>query len=580
MKTKNILVFALMILFGFGISSCEDYLDNPFRNASITEDAIWTQRDRIKGVSSIAYTILNRDLYNPIDGDGALLAQATDDAVNSNTNSSIQNFTNGVWGPTRTMDNIYSKMYTGIRYCNYTFENLDKGREFILPINATHIDVDSTIIRYKAENYFLRAYFYSELLKRYGGVPIVTKVLSPSEDLNIPRGTFDEVVDLILADCDKAARSLPKTMRNWMDGNENKERGRVAQSSALALKSRVLLLAASPLWNSSGDQEKWQKAADAALACIQLAEANSGDLGLMSWADLTADKLFTANNWESRGPKEALLWGYANNRNDIELWNAPVSFAGAKGRCNPSQELVDAFEMKTTGLPINDPNSGYDPMNPYANRDPRLSLFILYNGNTFKNTTVETYVADPEGVPGKDGIGVNVNATRTGYYMKKFLSRNVVWNASSNVNRRRAPILMRYAEVLLNYAEALNEAQGPVADVYKYVNMVRNRAQMPDLPAGLTKEEMRERIMNERRVEFCFEEMRFFDVRRWKLGNTYFNKPVTGMKIRVDANKNPVAYERFEVESRQWDEKMNLYPIEQNEIYKAPKIEQNPGWAN
>jgi hypothetical protein len=578
MKTKINFVYLIMLLLG--ISACEDYLDNSFRSESISEDDIWTQRDRIKGVSSLAYTVLNRDMFNPVDGGGAMLSQASDEAVNSNTNSSIQNFTNGVWSPTRTMDDVYAKMYGGIRHCNYTFENLDKGRDFLVPINVTHIDADSTIIRYKAENYFLRAYFYSELLKRYGGVPLVTKVLSPADELNIPRNSFDEVVSQIVADCDKAAISLPKTMRNWMDANENKERGRVGQSSALALKSRVLLLAASPLWNPTGDAARWQKAADAALACIQLAEANAGDLNLMTWAELTGDKLFNSNNWESRGPKEALLWGYANNRNDIELWNAPVSYAGAAGRCNPSQELVDAFEMKITGLPITDPNSEFDPLNPYANRDPRLSLYILYNGNTFKNTAVETYAADPEGMPGKDGIGVNVNATRTGYYMNKFLSGNVVWNASSNVNRRRAPILMRYAEVLLNYAEALNEAQGPVADVYKYVNKVRNRAQMPNLPAALTKEEMRERIMNERRVEFCFEEMRFYDVRRWKLGATYFNKPITGMKITVDADKNPISFEKFEVEKRLWDEKMNLFPIKQDEIYKAPKLEQNPGWSN
>jgi hypothetical protein len=579
MKTNIKLGLMTVVLLGLVLSAC-DYLDNPVRNETITQDNIWTQKDRIKGVAMVAYASLGRDVYNPIDGGGAMMSQACDEAVNSNTNSSVQYFTNGVWSPTRTMDDIYANMYIGIRNCNYVFENLDKGKAFILPMNATYINADSTIIRYKAENYFLRAYFYSELLKRYGGVPIVTKVLNPTDQLNLPRNTVDEVVSQILSDCDKAIRSLPKTMRNWMDANENKERGRVGQSSAMALKARVLLLAASPLWNTTGDVSKWQKAVDAAQACIQLAEADPGNLDLLPWADLTADRLFTANNWDGKGPKEALLWGYANDRNDIELNNAPVSFAGANGRCNPSQELVDAFEMKTTGLPIADAASGYDPMNPYVNRDPRLSLYILYNGNKFKNISVDTYAADATGLPGKDGIGVNVNATRTGYYMAKFLSPNVVWNSASNSNRRRAPILMRYAEVLLNYAEALNEAQGPVADVYKYVNKVRNRAQMPNLQTGLTKDQMRARIQNERRIEFCFEEMRFFDVRRWKLGTTYFSKPITGMKITVDANKKPVSFVRFEVEKRQWDEKMNLYPINQNEIYREPKLVQNPGWPN
>lgn len=566
-----------MVLMGLGLTAC-DYLDNPVRNETITEDNIWVQKDRIKGVAMVAYASLGRDMFNPIGDGSSMMSQACDEAVNSNANSVIQNFTNGVWSPTINMDDIYSNMYIGIRNCNYVFENLDKGKAFLLPMNATFINADSTIIRYKAENYFLRAYFYSELLKRYGGVPIVTSVLSPSDELNLPRNTVDEVVTQIVADCDKAIRSLPKTMRNWMDANENKERGRVGQSSALALKSRVLLLAASPLWNTTGDVARWQKAADASLACIQLAEANSSNLDLMPWTDLTGDKLFNATNWETNGPKEALLWGYANDRNDIETNNAPVSFSGALGRCNPSQELVDAFEMKTTGLPIADAASGYNPLDPYSNRDPRLVLDILYNGNKFKNVSVDTYAADAAGVMGKDGIGVNVNATRTGYYMNKFLSANVVWNSASNVNRRRAPILMRYAEVLLNYAEALNEAQGPVADVYKYVNKVRTRAQMPNLQAGLTKDQMRTRIMNERRVEFCFEEIRFFDVRRWKLGTTYFNKPVTGVKITVDASKNPVSFVKFEVEKRYWDDKMNLYPMNQNELYRASKLTQNPGW--
>jgi len=579
MKTNIKLGILSVVFLGLGFSAC-DYLDNPVRNETISEENIWVQKDRIKGVAMVAYSMLNRDMYNPIDGGGAMMSQACDEAVNSNINSSVQYFTNGVWSPTRTMDDVYTNMYIGIRYCNYVFENLDKGNAFILPINATYIKADSTIIRYKAENYFLRAYFYSELLKRYGGVPIVTKVLNPSDELNLPRNSVDEVVNQIVMDCNKAVRSLPKTMRNWMDANENKERGHVAQSSALALKSRVLLLAASPLWNSSGDAAKWQKAADAALACIQLAEANASNLDLMTWSDLTGDKLFNATNWETNGPKEALLWGYATNRNDIELNNAPVSFSGASGRCNPSQELVDAFEMKTTGLPITDPASMFISLDPYTNRDPRLALYILYNGNKFKSVSVDTYAADATGLPGKDGIGVNVNATRTGYYMNKFLSPSVVWNTSSNVSRWRAPILMRYAEVLLNYAEALNEVQGPVADVYKYINKVRNRAQMPNLPAGLTKDQMRTRIQNERRVEFCFEEMRFFDVRRWKLGTTYFNKPITGVRITVDAAKRPISFERFEVEKRLWDEKMNLYPINQNELYRASKLVQNPGWAN
>jgi hypothetical protein len=227
--------------------------------------------------------------------------------------------------------------------------------------------------------------------------------------------------------------------------------------------------------------------------------------------------------------------------------------------------------MRTSGKPITDPTSGYDPNNPYNNRDPRLDLFIIRNNSTFKGRAVETF----EG--GRDNLPTNLNSTKTGYYMQKFTIQTAFWGVGAAINVRRPWVIFRYAEVLLNYAEALNEAQGPVADVYSSVNQIRARVGMPALPAGLSKDQMRERIQRERQVELCFEDHRFYDVRRWKLGEQLFNRTVSGMKITKTGTA--FTYTRFSVENRIFNEKMYRFPIPQAELNRAPKnLKQNAGW--
>ncbi len=339
----------------------------------------------------------------------------------------------------------------------------------------------------------------------------------------------------------------------------------------------MLLYAASPQYNPSGDLTKWQKAADAAKALITFCTTNNYNKLFTSY---TGVFLFGANPYNV----ESIFATQTPNRNDIEMNNAPVSYDGALGRTNPTQELVDAFEMKTTGKMIGTAGSGYSETAPYTNRDPRLGFVIAYNGATFKSKTVDTYIG------GKDGIGISVNATKTGYYMRKFMNENSVnWNASSPSSSRRPWMVFRYAEILLNYAEALNEAQGPVAEVYTYINQIRARTgvAMPALqstnpsgnayvPAG-DKIAMRDRIQNERRVELCFEGHRFFDVRRWKKGAEFLNKPITGMRI-TKTGTSTFIYERFQVENRVFSDKNYLYPISQSNLNRAPALGQNPGY--
>ncbi|MEJ7913071.1 MAG: RagB/SusD family nutrient uptake outer membrane protein, partial [Chitinophagaceae bacterium] len=212
--------------------------------------------------------------------------------------------------------------------------------------------------------------------------------------------------------------------------------------------------------------------------------------------------------------------------------------------------------------------------NPYASRDPRLGLFVVFNGAPFKTGTLSRAVETFDG--GADNILTNPNSTKTGYYMRKFLSENATYNVTGAAQRRRPWVLFRYAETLLNHAEALNEAVGPTADVYSSINLVRVRGGLPVLPTGLSQGAMRDRIRNERRVELSFEEHRFFDVRRWKLGETFFNGPARGMKITKTGTA--LTYTPFVVETRVFAAKNYLYPIAQGEINKAPALEQNPGY--
>ncbi|WP_345950862.1 RagB/SusD family nutrient uptake outer membrane protein [Mucilaginibacter sp. PAMB04274] len=576
MKSKKYTFYiAIMLLTALG-TGCKKYLDDgSVTEGPITGQQVWANNDYARGVLNSAYTNVP-DRYD-IDDNGAMQASATDEAVNSNLNSSIYTFTNGTWSPFRTVDDLYSNLYTGLRRANLFLANVNASNivsvpsEVVKDPDPVKAAYDSTLTgqkaRLKGEAFFLRAYFHFELLQRYGRIVLATRVFENNEELNLPRNTFAECVSQITLDCDSAIQRLPA----YTDSYSNTYKGRATQTAAMALKSRLLLYAASPQYNPSADVAKWQTAANAAKAII----------------DRNLHSLITPyNNIFLFGTapynKEVIFSGQPSSRNDIEQNNAPVGYDGALGRTNPTQEMVDAFEMRTTGRLVTDPLSGYSATNPYANRDPRFDLVIHYNGKTYKSRAIETFVG------GRDGLGANVNATKTGYYMRKFFNDGVTWNQQSNTSSRRPWVIFRYAEILLNYAEALNEVQGPNAEVLRYVNLVRQRTgvALPALqttnPTGNayvqpTKEAMRERIHHERQVELCFEGHRFFDVRRWKEGARFFNVPVNGMRITKNAN-GTFNYERFQVQNRVFGDQNYLYPISQNELNRAPALGQNPGY--
>jgi len=542
---KKILSLFLLISL---IACKDDYLSFNFTDGNIRNEAeIWSSDRNARGfLSNVYFGTFNR--YN-LDGNGSMFAQTGDEAVNSNLSSSINIFNNDTWGSLRTNDDQYANMYDFLRRANFFLENA--GGSAIRP--ATDIP------RLRGEAFFLRAMFHFELMRRYGPIVLATRSFKITDDLDLPRNSIEEVVAHIVRDCDSAAVMV--TPGGLVDQTAG-DKGRIGQTAALALKARTLLYAASPLNNPTGDAARWQVAADAAKAIITL---NKHSL-------LTQANLPNLWNYGSQAYNaEVIFASQTDNNNILELNNAPISYDGARGRTNPTQELVDAFDMRTSGKPITDPTSGYNAANPYNDRDPRLALFVMLNNSSFKGRPVETF----EG--GKDNVPTNVNSTKTGYYMRKFMIESAFWGVGAAINVRRPWVVFRYAEVLLNNAESINEAQGPVAEAYASINQIRARVGMPALPTGLTKDQMRERIQRERQVELCFEDHRFYDVRRWKRGPELFNRAVTGM--RITRTGTTFTYTRFPVETRIFNEKMYRFPIPQTELNRAPKnLKQNVGW--
>ncbi|KQS32332.1 RagB/SusD family nutrient uptake outer membrane protein [Pedobacter sp. Leaf194] len=571
---KNI--FYLIIAFlTFQVTGCkkDSFLqDGSFSGGNdITQAQLWANPDYARNFLNNVYAVLS-DRYN-VDNAGALFASGTDEAVNSNQNSSILTLTNGTWSAAKPFDEVWADMYVGIRKANMFMENIDGSAviplDEVVPANvAANQTYAAQVERLKGQAYFLRAFFQFELLKRYGSYAIVTQTLTVNDNLDLPRNTFQQCVDQISKDCEEAIARLPLSPTEW----RTSDRGRATQTAAMALKARLLLYAASPQYNPGNDITKWQAAADAAKRLMDTGKhsiyTSYPNIWLWNNGAFNAETIFATSTL---------------NTNSIEVNNAPISYDAANGRTNPTQELVDAFEVRSTGRLITDANSGYAATNPYANRDPRLNFSIMYNGSTFKNKTVDTYVG------GKDGLNLNINATKTGYYLRKYLSETAAWGPTTT-NVRRPWIFFRYAEVLLNYAEALNEVQGAAAqtEILRVINLIRNRTgvQMPLLQTtnpsangyvAPTQAELRKRIRNERRVELCFEEHRFYDVRRWKEAETTFNKAVTGMRI-VQTAPATFTYTPFTVENRVFTPRNYLYPISQNELNRSPALGQNPGY--
>lgn len=511
--------------------------------------------------------------YNRFDNQ-AMLSSATDESTQCISNNGMTPFINGSWGPTSNPDAGWSNYYEGIMMVNVLFENIG----MLYP--STSESFKNSVL---AEAHYLRAYYHFELVKRFGGVPVVTKTFSVNDSPDIPRDSYARCVDFIVNECDSAIMYLPTV--------EVAARvGRATGVAAMALKSRVLLYAASPLFNGPdvtgknnelagygvADPERWKKAAEAAHDLLELYPAtvalfSTGATGTLKYQNLFITPALAQN-------KENLMVKTRQQDNDIEKNNAPIGYTNARGGVCPSQNLVDAYEMKN-GKGIHEAGSGYDEKNPYANRDPRFAATIQYNGASWWNRKIETFTG------GLDAADADINATKTGYYLRKFSNPAAIIFGNTKNGIHYFP-LFRAGEVLLNYAEAMNEAYGPVVDPFgdgrtaKWaVDEVRKRAGMPVILAnGLTYDVMKRKIINERRIELAFEEHRHWDIRRWKIAEEVFNEPLKGVRIEKEAASYKYTY--YDVEQRLFSPKMYLYPIPQSECYKNKALVQNPLWGN
>ena len=558
-KFFSYIYISAAISIAFTLSSCNGFLDRE-EDSFIDKTATFDSYNRTKQYLTYAYTLLP-DGLNRFSRE-AMLASATDDAEFAIESAEIQQFNNGSWNALNNPDDVWNRYYSGISKCCTLLENTNH-----VNLDISRLDPDKQVeyanslkdIRmWRAEARFLRAYFHFELLKRYGPIPIVTSTLSINGNYeNTPRPTMKEVVDFIAKECDIAADTLELTP--WR--NVNDAFGRATKGAALALKSRLLLYAASPLYVDFGDTNEankptdiamWKSAADAAKAVIDL---NQYELA-SSYGDLFK------NDFQNK--EYIFVRRYAAN-SDFEKSNFPVSFGG-KGGTNPSQNLVDDYEM-LDGTPF-DWNDPAKAAQPFENRDARLGATILMNMAPFKGKKVATY---PEGADASP----NPNATKTGYYLRKFLNEDVNIQTGGSSGGHVVP-LFRLAEIYLNYAEALNECDPTNPDIALYLNKVRNRASLPNVSA-LSQEQMRAVIQHERRVELAFEEHRSWDVRRWKIASSTLGAPLMGVQIE----RKPLGgytYMPVKVEQRVFQPKMYWYPIPQSEVLKLKQWKQNNGW--
>lgn len=465
------------------------------------------------------------------------------------------------------------------------YKNIRKANQFLKHLDVIPLQPDLKA-QLAAETRFLRAWYYSILLKHYGGIPLVGDTVYTAED-QIPaaRNKYADCVQYIVSECDIAAEQLPvKRLAQ--------EYGRIGSGICKALKSRVLLYAASPLYNGSGfaqepltailgypvnNPDRWRLAEEAAKAVIalntySLHSNNSPTPGEGFYEE------FVAKDFQSTNATGGIVFERVatDSRKEEELWQPP-SRGGGQGGAWPYQELVDAFGMRN-GKSITDPSSGYDPRNPYLNRDPRLSNSVNYDQSLMPaslfgpRVPIDIFLGNYKGkLAGQDAVHTG---TLTGYYVNKMIKRDIL--ANSFIAGPGSRPLIRYAEILLNYAEAANEFEGPVAGVYSAVESVRQRAGLSpfQLPVGLSKEAMREVIRNERRVEMAFEGHRFFDVRRWMIAETTDDRLMTGME--VVRNGEAVTYNLFNVRQHNFRKAMYFWPIPYTEVAKSPGLLQNP----
>lgn len=587
----------LGLALSIGLTSCDDMFEPAIEN-HLGFEYMYDHPDYADGVLGNAYTRLPNGSYSFND-------VATDDAVSNDATDAYRKMT-GVdsWTSSNNPVETWRDCRAAIQYINLFLANVDK----------VNWNSDETVRamyeqRYIGEAKGLRALFMYYLLRAHGGwvngkllgVPNILEPTDVSSDFNSleVRASFADCMKQLIEDAEEAVRVLPidykdtdnetmtvsclgksytvtKATYNRVLGTNFA--GRFSGRIARAVLAQATLMAASPAF-ASGSGVTYEQAAQYAKAVLDLNGGISGiDTNGLEWyADPNMKDLTAAEC-----PKEVLWRTEKSENNDLETKYYPPSIYG-QGRINPTQNLVDAFPA-ANGYPITDAKSEYDPANPYANRDPRLAKYIIYNGQTAGsgNAVINTQADNATNL---DGLNKDVSkSTRTGYYMKKLLRQDINLDPTVNGKAYHYTARIRYTELYLDYAEAANEAYGPKGgtgySAYDVIKAIRERAGLGEFgddpyleECAQSKEKMRDLIRNERRIELCFEGFRFWDLRRWKANLT---EEAKGMSItNEEAGKK---YTPISVETRNFKENAFYGPIPYDQILNFPSLVQNAGW--
>lgn len=614
MKTRNI-IYCLIALLAF--SSCQDMFEPADENNRSDE--------ALTGETKIAFGLLLSG-YNSLPYQTSSVSDvATDDAVTNDKGSGYIDMAMGTWAADKDPMSQWDRCKYGIQYVNLFLERVEKVKWSPSVDSRNQMFID----RMKGEALGLRAVFYYHLLMAHSGyaddgvlygVPLLLTAEDGSSDYNQPRETFAKCVKQCIADCDSAIALLPTDYENITDTLQMPEKYRklrvevtsynlvfgtnsqnlMSGKAAEAVRAQVALLAASPAYRDQSLVEP----ADVVKYCKVVLDRIGGVEGMDTNGHLDWYSSSYKTFIEGQSPEVIWRGDRTDAQSSVEIANYPPTMYG-NGRINPSQNLVDVFPMKN-GYPITDSRSGFDPKHPYANRDERLKNSIIYNGYvSLRKDTILTGVNMAEGKNKStdDNLNSIETSTRTGYYLRKTLREDVIAGPSIQGKIHIYPRI-RYTEIFLACAEAANDAWGGNADplnygytAYKILKKLRERAGIgvgyDENGNPLTgdkyleeikndKEKMAELIRNERRLELCFENKRFWDLRRWKMP---LNETVMGVKIeRIEPNnpKSECTYTPIEVESRKFTHKDGSYqwygPIPRGEVLKWNKLKQNKGW--
>lgn len=563
MKTKYIFSGLLALTL---VSSCSEKMD--YKEYNVYDKAYVDKMfSRVGGLMTNIYNDIDYDFGNY---SGAMASSATDESVYSHPGNAVEDFYNGAWGPTNAKERVWNSAWDGISYCNLV---LDEFSNCAFPeyTEDEHYRQEMYLYHnYRWEARWARAFFYFELVKRYGSVPLKTKHMTANEANSLPQVSADSIFQFIDTECDTIEDSIIVNYGDLGDMAYYKgQTGRANKLAAMALRARAALYWASPLFNPTNDKSRWLKAAQLSNAVI--AEARQEGMGLLP----DYSKLFNKDSYKD-GIKEIIFSRRVAASNAFEKYNYPIGMENAGGGNCPTQNLVDAYEM-TNGKAINETGSGYDPQDPYKNRDARLAMTVAVNGEQWPNAAaLETF----EGGANSSSV---TYGTPTGYYLKKYINQGTIIAKTGSNSFAHAWVIFRLAEFYLDYAEAaLNyTGSGYVAPTglpltaAQALNVVRTRAKQPDIAKGLSFDAFKKKYENERFVELAFEGHRFFDLRRWKEAPEYL-KTIRGMKI-TRQDDGTMKYEEQTIDTRTWNDKWYLFPLPQKDVLNC-NYKQNDGW--